>query len=367
MFDAASDSVQPTTADFPRAARIRAVALWAGRPMISGIGRLAAFSAFVLLSAVLLHAMIDAGLRRIDTSSFGVWNRIVDGRINADVVISGSSRALSHYDPRIIAKYVGLRAYNIGLNGSQTDMQTARFATYLRYNKAPLLLIHNLDAFSFQTTHGGVYDPGQYMPYLREPAIYDALLQIDHDAWKSKYVPLYGYAVQDLRFSWIAGIAGVLGWTPTEDHFLGFEPRHRSWTDDFARLKASNPNGVTFEIEPEGVAAMESLLRLCNAHGVKVILVYSPEYEEMQRLTLNRREIFKAFEKLGRDFSADLWDYSNSPLSAHKRYFYNSQHLNAEGAELFSRELASRIASDSFTGLLAEAASRNRAERTQAQ
>ncbi len=328
--------------------------------MISGLGRIAAFAALVLVLAVLLHAVIDAGLRHIDTSSFGVWNRIYDGTIDADVVVSGSSRALTHYDPRIIANYTGLRAYNIGLNGSQTDMQVARLATYLRHNKAPLLLIHNLDAFSFQTTHGGVYDPGQYMPYLREPAIYDALLRSDPDAWRSKFVPLYGYAVQDLRFTWISGVASALGWKPAEDHFQGFKPRFASWTEDFARLKASNPNGVTFAIEPDGVTAMEALLRLCSAHGVKVILVYSPEYEEMQRLTLNRREIFGAFEKLGRDFGAAVWDYSNSPISAHKQYFYNSQHLNAEGAELFSRDIASRIVSDSFTGLLAEAAGRDR-------
>jgi hypothetical protein len=313
---------------------------------LRGVGRLACFACLVLLLAVLLNAIIDSGLRRINTSSFGVWNQIVDGKINADVVISGSSRALTHYDPRVIEERTGLKAFNIGLNGSQTDMQVARLKTYLRHNKPPLLLIFNLDVFSFQTTHGETYEPAQYIPYLAEPAIYSALMHIDSDFWKAKFVPLYGYAVQDLRFNWILGMLGFFGWNPSEDHFLGFKPRYSAWTDDFERFKMKNPNGVRFEIEADGVKEMEGLLRLCREQGIKVVLVYSPEYQEIQTWTTNRTEVFAHFDKLRDQFGVPVWDYSNSPISARKQNFYNSEHLNAEGAAVFSREVGTRIVSD---------------------
>ena len=224
---------------------------------LRGVGRLACFACLVLLLAFLLNALIDSGLRRIKTSSFGVSNRIVDGEINADIVISGSSRALGHYDPRIIEELIGLKAFNIGLNGSQTDMQLARLKTYLRHNKKPLLLIHNLDLFSFQTTHGGVYDPGQYVPYLADPEVYAALARIDPDVWRARFLPLYGYAAEDLRFNWILGVMGFFGWNPSEDQFLGFKPRYSAWTEDFERFKAMNPDGMRFEIEADGVKQME--------------------------------------------------------------------------------------------------------------
>src|SRR5207302_909891 len=102
---------------------------------LRGVGKLACFVCLSLLLAILFNAQINSGLRRINTSSFGVWNRIVDGTINAEIVISGSSRALTHYDPRIIEERTGLTAFNIGLNGSQTDMQLARLKTYLRHNR----------------------------------------------------------------------------------------------------------------------------------------------------------------------------------------------------------------------------------------
>ena len=320
---------------------------------LRGVGRLACFACLVLLLAVLLNALINSGLRRINTSSFGVSNRIVDGKINADIVISGSSRALTHYDPRLIEEQTGLTAFNIGLNGSQTDMQLARLKTYLRHNKKPSLLIHNLDVFSFQTTHGGVYDPGQYIPYLAEPAIYAALVHIDPDVWKARWLPLYGHAVQDLRFNWILGVMGFFGWNPSEDHFLGFKPRYSAWTDDFERLKAINPDGVRFEIEADGIKDMEELLRLCKEQGIKALLVYSPEYQEMQTLTRNRAQVFVYFNKLRDQFGVPVWDYSGSPISARRQNFYNSQHLNADGAAAFSREVGIRIASDLAVGKLA--------------
>src|SRR5215831_19918155 len=319
---------------------------------LRGAGRLACFACLVLLLAILLNALIDSGLRRINTSSFGVSNRIVGGNINADIVISGSSRALTHYDPRLIEEQTGLTAFNIGLNGSQTDMQLARLKTYLRHNKKPLLVIHNLDVFSFQTTHGGVYDPGQYIPYLSEPAIYAELVHIDPDSWKARLLPLYGYAVQDLRLSWILGVMGFFGWNPREDHFLGFKPRYAAWTEDFERFKANNPDGARFEIEPDGVKKMEELLRLCEEQGIGALLVYSPEYREMQALTKNRAQVFAHFDRLHDQFGVPVWDYSGSPISVRQENFYNSQHRNADGAAAFSRDVGARIASELSAGKL---------------
>lgn len=318
---------------------------------LRGVGRLACFACLVLLLAIFLNALINSGLRRINTSSFGVSNRIVDGEVNADIVISGSSRALAHYDPRIIHELMGLTAFNIGLNGSQTDMQLARLKTYLRHNKRPFLLIHNLDLFSFQTTHTGVYDPGQYGPYLAEPEIYPALARINPNVWKSRFLPLYGYAAEDLQFSWILGVMGFFGWNPPEDHFLGFRPRDSAWTDDFERFKAMNPNGIRFEIEADGVNEMEKLLRLCKEQGIKVFLVYSPEYLEMQSLTTNRAQVFARFDELSDRFGAPIFDYSGSPISARRKNFINSQHMNADGARTFSIDLAKKFATHPVLGL----------------
>jgi hypothetical protein len=64
---------------------------------------------------------------------------------------------------------------------------------------------------------------------------------------------------------------------------------------------------------------------------------------EIMTLGRNRGEIFATFQRLCDEFQVPLWDYSNSPISRQRDNFYNSQHLNARGAALFSTDLAQKL------------------------
>lgn len=286
---------------------------------------------------------VDAGLRRITSGHFGVFNQIVDGRIEAELLITGSSRALSHYEPRIIQRETGYQTFNIGVNGSQTDMQLAVLKTYLRHNRQPSLIVHNLDSFAFQTTHGGVSAPGYYLPYLNEEPIYAALARINAETWKSKDLPLYGYAVEDMNYTWLVGLGALFGWQPRETRHAGFEPRATRWTGDFESFRRNNPDGVTFPIEPEGLLVFEEFVRVCRDRGIPVLLVYSPVYYEMQALEKNRDQVFARLHEVAERQGALLWDFSLSPVSFDRANFANSQHLNADGAARFSEDLAAAL------------------------
>ena len=316
----------------------------------SGVARILLFLCVSLVTLGVTDYLIDRGLRRIKTSSFGVYNRIVNGEINADIIIGGSSRALNNVDSRVIQDATGLSTFNIGINGSQTDMQVAVFKTYLRHNAKPSLLIHSLDSFTFVTSRDGVWLPSQYQPYLNEDAIYQALSAIDPNTWKARYLPLYGYAAADMNFTWVTGARGLFGWSPREDRYFGFQPRHAHWTGELARLRDNRPDGIGFKIEAEGVRGFEELMGLCRDLGIRVLLVYSPVYYEMQALENNRAEIFGRFKEIAQRYDATLWDYSGSPVCFRKDYFVNSQHLNAEGAAAFSADLAAALA---VSGLVA--------------
>ncbi len=52
-------------------------------------------------------------------------NSIAGGKVDAEIIISGSSRALVHYDPIVIAETSGYSTYNIALNASRIDLQLA--------------------------------------------------------------------------------------------------------------------------------------------------------------------------------------------------------------------------------------------------
>ena len=304
--------------------------------------RLALFFAIFAGFALGLNGLITLGLWHMKTGPYGVSNRIMRGEINAQIVINGSSRALSGFDPRIIQATTGLSAYNLGRNGSQTDMQLAVLKAYLEHNRKPEIVIQSLDSFSFEATRE-VYNPAQYVPYLYDDELWKPLRRINPSIWKSRYVPLYGYVVDDMSMSWVLGLGHLIGLSQREDYFQGFNPRALKWTDEFKSFKAANPNGVNWPIDLEGRQSLEELVRVCRANGIQLIFVYAPEYSEMQSLTRNRSEVFRDFRELSQKYGVPLWDYSDWRFSADTEYFQNSQHLNSEGANVFSADLANRL------------------------
>jgi hypothetical protein len=306
------------------------------------VGRIACFFGMLVVLAFVANAIVSSGLRRIKTSVFGASNQLMDGKVNAQIVVTGSSRATAHFDPRVIESITGRTAFNLGRNGSQTDMQVAILKAYLEHNRKPELVVQNLDAFTFVTTRE-VYDPVEYTPYLYDYELYDALRKINPKIWKTRYMPLYGYVVEDMKFTWILGLKGFVGLSPKEDYFSGFNPRSKKWTNDFQQFRAANPDGVSFEIEPAGIRVVEDLIRVCRQNEIQLIFVYSPEYIEMQSMTKNRAEIFDHFAELANHFNVPLWDYSDWKYAGNQDFFQNSQHLNAAGAAVFSDDVANRL------------------------
>lgn len=321
----------------PRSARRRALL------------RLAAFALFTTLVAALVHSAIRHGLRRVDTGGFGSSNRIVQGRASAELVITGSSRALVHYDPRVLTAATGLSALNLGRNGSHTGLQLAVLRTHLRHNPAPRLVVHNLDLHSLASPTE-IHDPGQYLPYLDEPAIYAEIHAVHPGAWAWRHVPLYGHAVADPRLHWLEGLGRLAGLKRPESLIAGFEPRPWSWTGEFDRFAAKASAGYEVGRDDRGRGQLAALLQLCRDNGIDLLLVFSPEYAAVRPLQLNRASILAEMSALAASAHVPLWDFSDSAICSDRRLFYNSQHLNAAGAEAFSRELARRLVSAGYTG-----------------
>ncbi len=308
------------------------------------VARLAAFALCAALLAAGLHWTITRTLRSVATSDLGAFNRAMQGRVNADIVVTGSSRAFRHYDPRVLGRELGGTAFNFGLNASQIDVQLGTLKSYLAHNRKPRLVIQNLDIQSFLLTHpGDIFNPSQYVPYLGDPDIRACLAQIEPDLWKWERLPLYAYAVADTSFTWTLGLRKLAGLAPREDCIDGFCPMDRSWTREFEQFKRTHPDGLEIAIEPKAVADLEEIVTHCQQAGIAVVLVYSPQFHEMVALTKNRAKIFSLFHEIAERHHVPFLDYTDSPLSMNRDLFYNAQHLNARGAEIFSEDVAKKL------------------------
>ena len=54
-------------------------------------------------------------------------------------------------------------------------------------------------------------------------------------------------------------------------------------------------------------------------------------------------EVLKVCEDVLAKYGISVWDYSTDPRFVKKEFFYDQIHMNTKGAELFSKEIASRM------------------------
>jgi hypothetical protein len=89
-------------------------------------------------------------------------------------------------------------------------------------------------------------------------------------------------------------------------------------------------------VDPVIVQLFLDYIKECREAGIRLILVYPPEYFEGQDFVGNRKEIVSLIKDIADRNGLPYLDYSDHPLTSKKEYFYNSQHLNMTGANIFT-------------------------------
>jgi hypothetical protein len=307
------------------------------------VRRVSAFLAVGLLFGMVLQSALLHGLKTFGRGNVGVMNKVMRGEIDADLLISGSSRAMYHYDPRIVESRTGLKSFNIGRDGTKLQEQLTLLQLYLARYKAPRYLIQNLDLASFRE-NAGVTDAKQYVAWLDNEDVYSSLISERRYFLLCRLVPLVGITYTG---GGPAAIEGLLPGASTErQQFVGYEPQRRTWNEDFERIRRQNPNGLTWTIDPAKTRTLERLVDVARRNGIVTILVLSPDYRRTQDFYRNRREIVETFRSISRTAGVRFWDYTVDPIADEKAYFYNSQHLNDRGAAAFSEAVGNRFASE---------------------
>jgi hypothetical protein len=296
------------------------------------------FSFPIVLFMFLADFFISNNLKKSNESpgELEVWNDIYSGNINSDIVIYGSSRAWVHIDPSILEDSLNLKTYNFGIDGHNFWLQYLRHKEYLKFNKAPNLIIVSVDIFSLQKRED-LYNSEQFLPYmLWNNDINKFTSSYNGFTYKDYYFPL-------LRFTGnIKKIKHILKWDQkigNKYRYKGFKGMEREWNSDLAKAKLKIPQ-YEISIDSSSVNLFNQFLFECKSKDIKVILVYTPEYIDGQNFIKNRNEIINKYYGFANKYNLLFLDYSNDILCKQKKYFYNSSHLNKKGAEVFTRRLS---------------------------
>ncbi len=302
----------------------------------------------IILLALVSDFIVTKGLQKTNCYDFKEWNELYAGKINANIVINGSSRAYLHISPAILDSILLTNSYNLGVSGHNFLMQEFKFQEYLRYNKKTEIVIQTLDLFTLNKRKD-LFNFEQFLPYLYKSEVRNITSQYEGFQIFDYFVPFYRYKNDDIikigvnEFFSISSFKNTFHADLDNKHkgYVGFD---REWDSTFDKFKQNNPNGKKYEaMDSNSVELFDNFLEFCKSQNIRVVLVYTPEYIENQSLTINRDEIFKVYNDFAIKYNLTFLDYSKDTISLVKSNFYNSQHLNINGAELFTKKLASDL------------------------
>lgn len=255
-------------------------------------------------------------------------------KVDADVLIVGSSRARHHYNPRIISDSLKLSTYNIGKNGN-----------YLSYNCCIINSVierYQPKIIFFDIKHDWLLEKSSdsmkslYPFYHKNNIIKNAIIDNEGSRIKIKLLSKL-YAFNDIA---LRMIIRYLQGGKDHDQLQGFDPLYGSKITELDVETKHQSGGDS--ISKKKMELLEKTICNINAKGIKVYLFDSPFFQE------EKIEYTSALDSALLDICkrCDVRFYDNryvSGLSDNIEFFYDFSHLNNDGAELYTNYILEQI------------------------
>jgi len=257
---------------------------------------------------------------------------ILEGKMNKDILIFGSSRAQHNLYSDAIQDSLKRTTFNLGYRGSNIDFQLFLLKTVLKHNRKPKMILLTLD------------DDREFLPEKTLQFRYDKLYNL------VKYQEITKELIARKDFSPFAAVlySARLGWK----QFSKPKPmtKYENWTPagtvlldtiaaDFDKIKKQNIKYNTSLELPGLLGAFKEFQHICQKKGIKLHILIPPNFTTQNKEFVNRLRGLISDENIS--FYAE-----NSLLFNDSRYFYDQSHLNKKGAILYTNEIIKKVKVD---------------------
>ncbi|NEQ48861.1 MAG: hypothetical protein F6K11_01840 [Leptolyngbya sp. SIO3F4] len=300
----------------------------------------------LILKIILLSALcfpIDRAVGWI--ISEGARERQVDqrmdmlfrGKLDATVVLLGSSRALNDIDAGLLGAELGQPTYNLGYSGSSIDFHAAmlRLMEAAKLEPETLLLVMDERRSFIEAPERGHYRVDKLMPFIRyEPVLHE----ISEHSSKNYYASLASHTYRQ-NGNLFRALDYILEGQETRDVTNDVDAYGSAFLEGqsptFNReYKAASPE---YEQERESsrmIDAFRFLVHTCEEKEITLFIVFPPNHYEPS-LPFRERVM-----ELGGDYPNYL---ILSTAITETRYFFDHGHLNKPGVERFTKHLAQAL------------------------
>ena len=259
--------------------------------------------------------------------------QVLDGQMNKDVIILGSSRGANNIIAKQLEDSTGWSAYNLSYRGSNIEFQEFLLKTLLTCNQPPkylLLVIDNESEFKTVSTLNFRYD--RLFPLKNYAYINDYLISHHKQNVLSKYLNLA--CVKRKDFSWSP--KPVLPINVLTSHGSKINALD---SDSTLVYKEEIKPYDTLDEDIKKLNAFKSIQHMCDTNGIQLIYVFPTNFVAFNT------NFYKRFKELDVDTNnVMIYDQKELKYQDYK-YFRDGSHLNKFGAEVFTKELSEYIKS----------------------
>lgn len=254
-------------------------------------------------------------------------NNYICKKTNENILIFGSSRAIHHYNPQIINDSLDMSCYNCGQNGYGIILNYGRLLLiHQRYQ--PKVIIYDIYAHYDYLENDNRKYLGQLKPYYHEIGIKNIFDSIDQiEKWKMQSA-MYRYNSRFLQiisdyFHPLKQTIGINGFKPKENVFNSMKTKKYQDKDEYNYDKIK-------------IDYLKKFITLCK--NSTLIFTFSPIWYNYDQTKL------KVIKEICKEYNIHFLDFSNDPKYIHNnQYFNDGLHLNAKGADEFTRDLIKRL------------------------
>lgn len=285
----------------------------------------------VVVADFVVGSLFESWFAKMTSGTIGRNNYICHS-MSEDVLVFGSSRAIHHYDTKVLSDTLGMSCYNLGQDGCGIILSYGRLMMALNSHR-PKVVICDITSYDIEQGNNIVQIHSLKPYYSQVPALADLFRDVDKTEPLKMMSRVYRYNTNYIhnpkvllkRNSEVKYIS---------DKRFGFKPINKKFDPMKIRKASEYSPAPKWNVDS---LKLTYLQRFVDALGddVTIVFVVSPFWYANQRYDVSLIDGFCKKNNIPfLDYQCDEDFVHNDSL------FTDGTHLNSRGAEYFSKKIA---------------------------
>ena len=255
-------------------------------------------------------------------------------KTKAEILIFGSSRAEHHYRPDIFEKKYNLSCYNVGRDGSFILYHISILKMVLK-RYTPKVIVLDVCNNEFDTMHDSYDKLSSLLPYYKTHPEIHSIIEMRSPFEKYKLISSI-YPFNSYVLNIISGNIDYGRRFQKYSDIKGYRSLHNTWNEPLEHIMIDQ----NMAIDQNKIIAYRSFIEDCIKANVKLYIFISPYFWQYRNTS---RSIILANE-IAQEYQIPFWNYSQDSLFlTNSKYFSDKEHLNDDGAKIFSGIVSEKI------------------------